>query len=147
MIGDLTGRRICADSNVFVFFGESRADFGPRVGPVLEAADTDRLQSVGSTLWLAEVPMQSMRTDRPDVDEPDEKVLSERTGFTRVAVSVSDQILRQSAAISVHPVLKLLDAVSMATAVSQGCPVVLTEDHRIWTPSGLRLARVSELTP
>lgn len=139
-----SGQRIYRDANLFIYAVEQVDPFAPRVGALFQAADQGEIVLVTSLLTLAETLVMPYR--RAD----DVLVATYRELFTwpppglyvaPLSVQVLEHAARLRATVSS---LRLPDAIHLATASSEGCDLVVTNDRRLKTIKGINIIILAE---
>lgn len=139
-----SGQRIYLDANLFIYAVEQVDPFAPQVEGLFRAADQGEIVLVTSLLTLAETPVMPYR----NADK--ELVVTYRELFTwpppglyvaPLNARVLDHAARLRASVSS---LRLPDAIHLATADSEGCDLVLTNDRRLKTVQDVNIIVLDE---
>ncbi len=141
---NLSGQRLCVDTNVFIYLGEQHAKLGPTARSLFKAAHEGFCALVTSELTLAEVLVLAFKWDQKDLQQQYMEALSPRRSLD--IIPVSSEILVASARTRAIVGGKLPDSVHTATALAAGCAVYISEDRDIRTPDGLQLVSLSNLS-
>ena len=140
-MGGLTwqpGQRIYLDANLFVYAVEQVSPFALGVEGLFHAADQGEVTLVTSLLTLPETLVMPYRK------ADDILVMMYHELFTLPppglhVVPLSAQILEHAARLRATEFsLKLPDAIHLATALSEQCDLVVTNDRRLKTITSVR---------
>lgn len=141
----LPGNRIYLDTNLFIYAVEEIAPHAGQVRPFLQAADRGEIVLVTSLLALAETLVMPFRK-RDDVLASTYRELFVRppTGLhvARLDAGVLQLAARLRATLdSLH----LPDAIHLATAESEQCDLVLTNDKRLKAATNVHVVVLAEI--
>ena len=147
-MGDLTwlpGNRIYLDTNLFIYAVEEIAPYAGQVRPLLQAADRGEVVLVTSLLALAETLVMPFRK-RDDVLASTYRELFVRppTGL-RVAQLDAGVLQRAARLRATLNNLHLPDAIHLATAESEQCDLVLTNDKRLKAATTVPIVVLDEI--
>lgn len=145
-VSELAGRRIYADSNVFIYALESLADHADVAQELLTIGADEELVVVTSLLSLSECLVKPLRMGHSENVRTFKKAIRSGEGVT--AVRVTRKVLVESARIrAFHPSCRTPDAIHLATARLQNCDAFVTNDLRLKNVNvGLPIILMSELT-
>ncbi|MGH8453900.1 MAG: type II toxin-antitoxin system VapC family toxin [Nevskiales bacterium] len=140
--GELRGALLYLDSNVFIYAFEAQA--GPlrqAIGQLLRWVYEDQCTSGTSLITRAEVLVRPLRMRQTELADRYRRLLS---GDGPVSIhGLDEQTVDQAAELRAdYPVLKLPDALHIATAVQAGCDLYITGDQRL----GAVASRIPVLT-
>jgi predicted nucleic acid-binding protein len=120
------GARVAVDSAPIIHFLEEHPRFAPRFAPLFEAAARGDCSIVVSTVTLAEVVAGPIGAGNEVLAAQYHRALKESPNWRLVALS--DEIAFLAARIRVTRGLRLPDAIQVATAVTEGCVALVTQD-------------------
>jgi predicted nucleic acid-binding protein len=132
---------VAVDSSIFIYFIERNPRYISAVRPMFQAMNEGRLQVVTSSLTLLETLVVPVRAGNSVVARAYEKILTQGDGLYLVPLDLN--LLRAAAHVRAVAGLKTPDALQVASALSAGCPVFLTNDGRISMP-GLRVLQLED---
>jgi predicted nucleic acid-binding protein len=124
----IAGRKTYLDVNVFVYALEGFPEVSHALAALFKAIDSAAIQTVTSELALAEALIKPIQNKNIQHQAFYEMAIRSRRGLQ--VVPVLRTILLEAARLRGTTGLKLPDAIHLATALSSGCEVFLTNDHR-----------------
>jgi predicted nucleic acid-binding protein len=133
------------DTNLFIYAVEEIAPYAEQVRPLLEAADQGEIRLVTSLLTLAETLVMPCRKADNGL------ITTYRELFTRPPVGLfvaqlDAAILERAARLrATVDSLHLPDAIHLATAESEQCDLVLTNDKRLKASATLSVVVLTEV--
>ncbi|QXD14714.1 PIN domain-containing protein [Rhodocaloribacter litoris] len=145
LIDDLIGRRVYLDANVFIYAVEGHEPFQGLLGRLFGEVAHQALLAFTSELTLAEVLVWPFREARVDLARHYRSVVQTHEGLTVVPITRS--VLVEAARLRAATMLKLPDAIHVATALQADCEVFLTNDARLQGPPGLEVMRLADALP
>ncbi len=135
ILTELAGKKVYLDSNVFIYTIENVDPWAARTVEVLAAIDKDELAAVTSELSLAEALVKPFQLDNQQAIEAYRAIFQNRSSLS--VVSIRAWILEEAARLRGACLrgadtvrAKLPDAIHAATALGEGCEVILTNDRR-----------------
>jgi predicted nucleic acid-binding protein len=132
---------VALDSAVFIYFIERNPQYLAAVKPLFKAIDEGRLEGVTSSLTLLETIVAPLRTGNMVIARQYERVLTQ----SRLRlVEIDFALIRAAAHVRAATRLKTPDALQVASALSAGCEVLVTNDGRIPPMPGLRVLRLDD---
>jgi len=134
---ELIGQRVYVDANIIIFVVEEPTPLSAGQFALFRAVEEGLVRAVTSELSLTECLVHPLTTNDIELASTYERLLSSETGLE--LVPVSREILIGAAHVRARQKLKTPDAIHLASAVSTGATVFLTDDRRITTPAQLRL--------
>ena len=129
MIERLANQRAYIDANVFIYAIERNEHFGSAAQRVLQTVLLGPGSAFTSELTLAEVLVQPFRSKNQTLIALYEDLLTDATKLT--LVPVTRPILRTAAELRAASNQKLPDSIHLATALSSGCSIMVTQDQRM----------------
>jgi predicted nucleic acid-binding protein len=145
LLSDLGAGPVALDTSIFIYFIEGHPIYLPLVEPLFEAMDAGEIEAVTSSLTLLEVLVIPFRFANAVLIDRYETLLTKSRGLRLVDLDRS--FLRFVAQIRASTRAKVPDAVQLAAAMAEGCPVFLTNDDRIPSVPGLRIRRLEDYLP
>lgn len=141
LLSDIGNGPIALDSSIFVYFIEENPRYLPLIDPLITAITDGHLIGVTSSLTLMETLVVPLRAGNEVLARHYERVL---TKSRLKMVEINDALLRAAALVRATTRLKVPDALQVTSAMSAGCPVFLTNDHRIPSIPGLRVLQLED---
>lgn len=141
--GGLAGRRVGVDTSVFIYWMEDHPEYAPLVAPVFGMADRGDLGLVASSLALMEVLVAPYRRGRRRLARRCAAALCRSPGLE--LVDAGQAVMRAAAELRAATSISTPDAIHLATALTRGCSLFLTNDRRMPAIPELRVLRVAEL--
>ncbi|WP_299429966.1 type II toxin-antitoxin system VapC family toxin [uncultured Meiothermus sp.] len=129
ILSRIAGRKTYLDVNVFIYALEGFPEVSHALETLFKAIDSAAIQTVTSELALAEALIKPIQNTNIQHQAFYEMAIRSRRGLE--VVPVLRTILLEAARLRGTTGLKLPDAIHLATALSSGCEVFLTNDHRI----------------
>lgn len=133
---------VALDSAIFIYFIERNPRFLSIVRPVFAAIGEGHLEAVTSTLTLLETLVLPLRTGNEVLARQYERFLTGSRGLRLVPIDLS--LLREAAHVRATTRLKTPDSLQVASALSAGCPVLVTNDDRIPEVPALRILQLED---
>ncbi len=132
---------IAVDTSIFIYWIEEHAAYLPEIEPLFEQAAAGRRELVTSSLTLLELLVVPYRSGNRRLAAQYEAVLTQARGIRLVDISLEH--LRIAPQIRAATTIKTPDALQLATALDQRCPVFLTNDRRVPDVAGVRVVTLS----
>lgn len=136
-------KRIAIDTNLFIYAFEQHPSYGETVKEILEIVEEGEVQAIVSVITLTEILTKPIR----DGDEALEKrfrILFSH--FPNLFVEpVSVEVSEQAAYLRGKYHLKTPDALILATAITSGADLFITNDHRLSNVKEIRTMTVDEI--
>ena len=142
LLTDVGDGPVALDSAVFIYFMERNPRFLSIVRPVFAAIGEGRLEAVTSTLTLLETLVLPLRTGNEVLARQYERFLTSSRGLRLVPIDLG--LLREAAHVRATTRLKTPDSLQVASALSAGCPVLVTNDDRIAELPALRVLQLED---
>lgn len=140
LIDDLRPGPVALDTPIFIYFIERDPRFLEIVRPVFSAIHEGDFQGVTSSLTLLEVLVVPYRAgDLPMIDRY-EALLTRSQGLR--LVDLDRLLLKTAAQLRAKSTMNSPDAIQMAAALVAGCRVLLTNDRKIPSVSGLQVLQL-----
>jgi predicted nucleic acid-binding protein len=140
LVDGLRGRKVYLDTNVFIYAVEAVAEYEHVIEALFGLIEDAEVAAFTSELTLAESLAKPFEAGRHDIVGVYEEMLSPSSWLS--VLSVERTILIEAARLQARLVLRLPDAIHVATAVAAGCDVVLSNDRRLRVPAGMVLRRL-----
>ncbi len=142
-LGDLAGKRVYLDTNIFIYALEGLAEYEVVIARLGARIDSGDIHAVTSELTLAECLVKPLaEQDDARVDTYGRAICESPS--LRVA-PVARGILVAAARLRGSHGIGLADAIHVATAVSEECAALLTNDRRLTSALGVRVVPLSQL--
>lgn len=129
ILSRIAGRKTYLDVNVFIYALEGLPEVSHALAALFKAIDSTAIQTVTSELALAEALIKPIQNKNIQHQACYEMAIRSRRGLQ--VVPVLRTILLEAARLRGTTGLRLPDAIHLPTALSSGCEVFLTNDHRI----------------
>lgn len=136
------GQRLYLDANVFIYAVEGFEPYDEFLRRLFAVVESSAVHVMTSEITLAEVLVAPLRYDRPDLASVYRELLAIE-GRVEV-LSVSRDILLQSAAIRARSNAKPIDAIHVATAMTGASDIFISDDRRL-NPAPLTKMTLEEL--
>jgi predicted nucleic acid-binding protein len=121
---------VYVDTNVFIEVYETGGPLQPALRLLFQAAADPLLSLITSELTLAELSVEPIRHGRLDRLNAYRELIAEKGSMIR-AVPVHRMIFDEAASCRAKsPALRLPDAIHLATAITEQCNVLITNDKR-----------------
>lgn len=137
LLTDIGEGPVALDSAVFIYFIERNPRYLSAVKPIFVAIDEGRLEGATSSLTLLETLVAPLRVGNMVIARQYERFLTNSRGLQLVPIDLA--LLRAAAHLRATTRLKTPDALQVASALSAGCGVLVTNDDRIPPMPGLRV--------
>jgi predicted nucleic acid-binding protein len=137
LVDGLRGRKVYLDTNVFIYAVEAVAAYADVIVALFDLIAGGEVAVFTSELTLAESLAKPFEAGRNDIVEVYEEMLSPSSWLS--VLSVERDILIEAARLQARLVLRLPDAIHVATAAAAGCDVLLSNDRRLKVPAGMVL--------
>lgn len=136
-LASLLGKNVYLDTNIFIHAAEGFAALRETTLALFRALDEGRMRAVTSELTLAELLVKPFEIGRRDIADLYEEFIQDSRHFT--VAPLQRTILVDAARYRADLGLRLPDAIHVATAVTTGCSIMLSNDQQLRTPAGLQL--------
>lgn len=136
------GRKVYFDANIFIYFLEGAAPYQALLGSLFEALAAQRFTAQTSLLTVTEILPPLVRANHSAAIAGAIDLVRD-SGLIETH-SASDQIFIQAGFLRGAIGMKTPDALHVATAISQGADIFLTNDQGIRTPSSLTRLLLSD---
>jgi predicted nucleic acid-binding protein len=141
-VGQLTeaiprGTLVGVDTAAFIYQIECSPVYGEVVGPFFAALARREFRAVTSVISLMEISVRPLRLERPEVADDYEILLL--TYPNLVVVDVDRSIARRAAELRAQYRLHPADSLQVATALTAGATIFLTNDRTIERVQGIRV--------
>lgn len=130
-IDELSGTRLYLDSNVFIYAFEAQTDaVRGATAQLLREVHAQHVSAVTSLISRAEVLVRPLRLKQGELADRYRALLSGAGAV--VLYGVDESVVDRAAELRAeYPVLKLPDALHIATAMQVGCDAFVTGDRRL----------------
>ncbi len=122
----LQGKKVYLDANIFIYSVEMVAPWAEESNDIFAGLKAGEFSVTTSNLTLSECLVKPFKENRLDLAKVYRQVLSPRPHLN--IASINDDILIFSANVRAKYNLKTPDAIHAATALTQKCTVMLTND-------------------
>lgn len=141
LLSDIGAGPLALDSSIFVYFIEENPRYLPLIDSLFSAISGGQLEGVTSSLTLMETLVVPLRAGNEVLARQYERIL---TRSRLHLIPIDHGLLRATALVRATTRLKAPDALQVTSAMSAGCPVFLTNDHRIPSLPGLRVLQLED---
>lgn len=138
----LPAPRTYLDSNIFIYLIERSTRWHDLALKVFVDADRSGTRLFTSDLTVAECLLQPHRHRNAPLISRYERFFEQDAEIARVAVDYG--LLKYASHIGGALGMKLSDAIHVASALSVGCEMFVTNDHGIRAPDGLAITRLGD---
>jgi predicted nucleic acid-binding protein len=133
----LYGSVVAVDTSPFIYYIEKSAKYLAVIDPFFEALDRGHIQSVTSTLTLAETLVHPLRSGDTALVSQYYAILTGAQSVTMLPVS--EAIAAKAAELRSSLGLRTPDAVQIATGITAGATAFLTNDERLASAKGINI--------
>jgi predicted nucleic acid-binding protein len=134
---------IAVDTSVFIYLIEEHPLFLTPARTLFQQADAGTIQIVTSAVTLLEVLVVPYRSGNDPLAERYETILTGSRGVRLIEV---DRVqIRTAARLRALYGVRTPDALQLAAALTTGCSVMVTNDRRLPSISGLRVVQLSDV--
>jgi predicted nucleic acid-binding protein len=134
---------IAVDTSVFIYLIEEHPLFLTPARALFQRADAGTIQIVTSAVTLLEVLVVPYRSGNDPLAERYETILTGSRGVRLIEV---DRVqIRTAARLRALYGVRTPDALQLAAALTTGCSVMVTNDRRLPSISGLRVVQLSDV--
>lgn len=138
----LKDQTVYVDTNIFIYALEAMEPWANLVQEVFGSLEAGECHAFTSSLSIAECLVKPLKLNREDI------VLAYRTALSPSSylhiAPLSNEILIDAARLRATHNLKLPDALHIATAIDQGCTVMLTNDAQFRKVPGIQVLLLSD---
>ncbi|MEK6373601.1 MAG: PIN domain-containing protein [Acidobacteriota bacterium] len=131
---------VALDSAIFIYFIEQHPRYLPLLRPLFQSIDHGDAPAVTSSLTLLETLVVPYRAGDRDLASRYETILTNGRGLT--LVPIDPPLLRLAAEIRAATSVRTADALQVATAITTGSTVLLTNDRRLPALPGLTVLQL-----
>lgn len=142
MVSPLAGRRVYADTSVFIYAFEASSRFPRLQTEFLDPFTRGEFTLVTSWISFAEALIRPLQTGNT-VEEAGYRAFFVPSAHFEI-LPVDGHIADQAAAIRATHRLKLPDAIHIATGMAAGCDFFLTGDGE-WAKTGVQVIEAEKL--
>jgi len=142
LLSDIGDGPLGLDSSIFIYYIEENPQYIAALDPVFDALTEGRLKAVTSALTLLETLVVPLRAGNEVLARQYQRFLMRSAGLLLVPLDFG--ILRAAAHVRATARLKTPDALQVASALSAGCDIFLTNDSRIPSLSGLHILQLED---
>ncbi len=136
---------VAIDSNILIYSIERHPAYVDVLTELWDAFDREEIPLHASELCLLECLVSPIRSGKKELIARFESFLASPS---LVVVPISSSILRRAAALRAgNARLRTPDAIHLATAMTTGCGVFLTNDRRMPAIEGIQIVPLSDLSP
>lgn len=139
---ELKGQKVYLDANIFIYALEGVQPWAVVLHEIFASLEAGEWQAVTSKLSVAECLVKPFDLNRDDLVQLYRTALSPRSHLT--IASMHEEILVSAARLRAQLKFKLPDAIHAATALDQGCTVMLTNDAGFRKTPGMRCVLLSD---
>lgn len=139
----ISARKLYIDANMIIYFAEADDDKQDKAEALFAYAEENGVPLITSEITIAECLRGVFQEGKTDAEAKYRRLFYE-VGFF-VLVPVLRETIEESARIGAANRLRLVDAIHVASALSVGCDVFVTNDHGIKSIDGLKVVQLSAL--
>lgn len=138
----ISGKAVYLDANIFIYLLEGYIEYVPLLKQLFDLIDQHKLRAVTSELSLAETLVKPIADKNSTLQEVYKSVI--QTSDQLNVMPISREILINAAQIRTQT-LRLPDAIHLATAMTSGCRVFLTNDKQLKKVDDIEVVLISEI--
>jgi predicted nucleic acid-binding protein len=135
-------KRIAMDTNLFIYAFEQHPSYGETVKAVLEIVEEGKVQAIASVITLSEILKKPIREGDEALEKRYRILFSHFPNLFVEPVSV--EVSEQAAYLRGKYHLKTPDALILATAITSGADLFITNDQRLAHVREIRTMSVDE---
>ena len=139
---ELKGHKVYLDVNISIYALEDMAPWAAISREIFTSLEVGEWQAVTSKLSVAECLVKPFSLGRADLAQIYREALSPGAHLTVAALH--EEILVSAARLRAQLKFKLPDALHAATALDQGCTIMLTNDAGFRKTPGVRCVLLSD---
>lgn len=139
---ELQGQKVYLDVNIFIYALEGVEPWAVILREIVTSLEAGEWQAVTSILSVAECLVRPFALGRDDLVQLYRTALSPRPHLT--IAPLHEEILVSAARLRAKLKFKLPDALHVATALDQGCTVMLTNDAGFRKTPGVQCLLLSD---
>lgn len=136
-------RKVFLDTAPIIYFVEKHPDYGAAVDAVFELIDDGRISAVVSPVTLAECLVHPVKYGLTDLYEGFQRIIL--NGRNTFFSSIDEHIAEEAARLRAVHGITLVDALQVATALTNGCDGFVTNDIRLKKVSDIEVIVIKEL--
>jgi predicted nucleic acid-binding protein len=141
----LKGQKVYLDTNIFIYALEAMEPWATLLREIFASLEVGEWHGVTSSLSIAECLVKPFDMERNDMVLAYRQALSP-SQYLHIA-PLREEILVAAARLRATHKFKLPDAIHIATALDQGCTVMLTNDTQFRKVPGIQCILLSDLVP
>ena len=141
IIEQLEGKNVYFDTNIFIYLFEGSPEYIEIIKPIMNLAELDEIKIFTSQLTLAELLVHPFKNQQTEKTQAYIEALN-NPNFLSLE-PITQDICIKTAEIQARHRIKLPDAVHIASALSSGCEVFLTNDKKIKSIPDLEMVYIS----
>lgn len=136
-------RKVFLDTAPIIYFVEKHPDYGAAVDTLFELIDEGRISAVVSPVTLAECLVHPAKYGLTDLYEGFRRIIlnGRNTSFS----SIDEHIAEKAAGLRAVHGITLVDALQVATALTNGCDGFVTNDIKLKKVSAIEVIIIGEL--
>ena len=138
----LKDKPVYLDTNVFIYMLEGYPEFLPLLTQLFKALDNKHLQAITSELTLAEALVKPFADKNISLQKIYEHTIQSALGLT--VIPISRNILIKAAKLRTS-MLRLPDAIHLATAQENDCKFFITNDAHLKKIPDINILLLSEI--
>jgi predicted nucleic acid-binding protein len=142
LLKHLQGARVYFDVNPIIYFIEQNGDFFEPVAPIFEMLGEGTLMAFTSELSLTEILIKPTRQKQHKVIDTYKDLLLDPQLFT--LTKVGRETFLQAAQLGGSLGMRTPDAIHLASAMENQCKYFITNDKKIRSHGGVRVALISD---
>ena len=119
-------KRVLIDTGVWIYHFEGHAEFAAPAGRVVEGLESGAFTGIASELTLLELTVRPLQLGRQDIADEYELLLGHFPNFELEPITRA--ILLKAAALRARVRLRTPDAIQLATGLTAGATLVVTNE-------------------
>ena len=120
-------KRVLIDTSIWIYHFEQHPELGAAAGKIIESLEEGEYRGVASELTLLELTVRPLQLGRQDVADDCEVLLDYFPHFE--LKPISREILLEAAALRARQRLRTPDAIQIATGLTTGATLAVTNDE------------------
>ena len=141
IIDKIQGKKVYLDTNIFIYIFENYPGYQAIVDALLEAIASDEIKCFTNEITLGELLVSPFKNKQQDIANQYIEMLNDQD-FVSLTPTTQDLHI-EAARTRANTGMKYPDAVHVASALSSGCEVFLTNDKGIKPVLGINIIQLS----
>lgn len=142
LVTKLKGQKVYLDTNIFIYALEAMEPWAALLQEAFASLEAGEWHAVTSSLSIAECLVKPLEMERDDMVAAYRAALSPRQHLQ--IAPLQEDVLVDAARLRAKHKFKLPDALHIATALHEGCSVMLTNDAQFCKVAAVKCMLISD---